>query len=170
MACLDQVVGEVVREGFSHHITRLMVLGNLATTAGYDPRELSDWFWLAYIDAYDWVVEPNVLGMATYADGGGMTTKPYVSGAAYINKMSDYCKSCALDPKRSTGEGACPMTALYWTFLHRNHARLANNNRIAMPLKMATKKSKTELAALQQTADDALGKLARGERVDLPQG
>ena len=169
MNCLDTVVATVVRTGHSHHITRLMILGNLATLAGFSARELSDWFWLAYIDAYDWVVEPNVLGMATYADGGLMTTKPYVSGAAYINKMSDYCKGCALDPKRATGEGACPVTALYWTFLDRNRDALAGNQRIAMPLKMAQKKSAKELAALHEHADHAVSCLARGERVDAPQ-
>ena len=164
MTCIDSVVGEVVRTGFSHHITRLMVLGNLATLAGYAPRELSNWFWIAYIDAYDWVVEPNVLGMATYADGGRMTTKPYVSGAAYIDKMSDYCKGCALDPKRSTGEGACPMTALYWTFLDRNRAVLAGNFRMAMPLRSVEKRK--DLPALREHAERALTLLAAGKRLD----
>ena len=102
-----------------------MVLSNLATLAGYEPRELTDWFWFGYVDAYDWVVEPNVLGMSTWGDGGVTATKPYVSGAAYINKMSDFCGKCALDPKkRATGEGSCPFTALYWSFLERNEARL----------------------------------------------
>ncbi|MBL8785346.1 MAG: cryptochrome/photolyase family protein, partial [Deltaproteobacteria bacterium] len=88
LRCLDTVVADVWREGYSHHITRLMVLANLGTTLGLSPRALTDWFWVAYTDAYDWVVEPNVLGMGTYALGGLMTTKPYVSGAAYIDKMS----------------------------------------------------------------------------------
>ena len=166
MRCMDTVVGEVVRTGFSHHITRLMVLGNLATLAGYAPRELSDWFWLAYIDAYDWVVEPNVLGMATYADGGRMTTKPYVSGAAYIDKMSDYCKGCALDPKRSTGEGACPMTALYWTFLDRNREALAGNQRMALPLRALEKRPKDDLRLMREHADRSIEKLAAGQRLD----
>ena len=92
-------------EGYSHHITRLMVLSNLATLLDVSPRELTDWFWVAYTDAYDWVVEPNVLGMGTFALGDLMTTKPYVSGAAYIDRMSDYCKACAFDPQKD-----CPIT------------------------------------------------------------
>ena len=166
LRCLDTVVGEVVTHGFSHHITRLMILGNLATLAGYDPRQLSDWFWLAYVDAYDWVVEPNVLGMATYSDGGNMTTKPYVCGAAYIHKMSDYCNGCALDPKKSTGAGACPMTALYWTFLDRHQQTLETNPRMLMPVRSVQKKTAAELKALKDVADRTLDLLAQGKKVD----
>ena len=103
--CIDTVMRQVVHEGWSHHITRLMVLSNLATLCGFSARELTDWFWIAYVDAYDWVVEPNVLGMATFADGGITATKPYVSGAAYINRMSDYCKHCQYDPSGPRGRG-----------------------------------------------------------------
>ena len=85
LACLDRVVRDVLAEGWSHHITRLMVLANFATLLGVSPRELTDWFWVAYVDAYDWVVEPNVLGMASWSVGDLMMTKPYVSGAAYIH-------------------------------------------------------------------------------------
>ena len=98
VAGLDRVVADVWRDGYSHHITRLMVLGNLATLLGVSPRELTDWFWVAYTDAYDWVVEPNVLAMATYGTGELMTTKPYVAGSAYIHRMSDYCRQCRFDP------------------------------------------------------------------------
>ena len=114
LACLDQVVADVWRDGYSHHITRLMVLSNLATLLDVSPRQLTDWFWCAYTDAFDWVVEPNVLGMGTFAASDLMTTKPYVSGSNYINKMSDYCESCAFDPKKD-----CPITPLYWQFLAR---------------------------------------------------
>jgi len=157
--CLDSVVRDVLRDGFSHHITRLMVLGNLATLAGWSPRALTDWFWMAYVDAYDWVVEPNVLGMATYADGGLMTTKPYVSGAAYIHKMSDYCGRCRFDPRRTTGDGACPVTAMYWAFLDRNRARLADNQRMALPLAALDKKSAQERAALRAYAEEHIARL-----------
>ena len=91
---------EVWRTGYGHHITRLMVLSNLATLLGVEPREVADWFWVAYVDAYDWVVEPNVLGMGTFALGDLFMTKPYVSGSAYIHRMSDYCKSCAFLRRR----------------------------------------------------------------------
>jgi deoxyribodipyrimidine photolyase-related protein len=157
--CLDTVVAQVIDEGWSHHITRLMVLSNLATLCGFSPRQLTDWFWIAYIDAYDWVVETNVLGMATYADGGLTATKPYVSGAAYIHKMSNYCGHCQFDPKRSTGEGSCPFTALYWTFLERNEAVLGNNFRLQMPYTTLHKKPAAELVQLRARAQEAIDHL-----------
>ena len=135
LACLDRVVGDVWAEGYSHHITRLMVLANLATLLDVSPRELTDWFWVAYTDAYDWVVEPNVLGMGTYAVGDLMTTKPYVSGAAYIARMSDYCESCAFDPATT-----CPITRLYWAFLARHEVRLRDNPRLRLPLQALRKR------------------------------
>ena len=129
LTCLDRVVADVWAEGYSHHITRLMVLANLATLLDVSPRELTDWFWIAYTDAYDWVVEPNVLGMGTYAVGDLMSTKPYVSGAAYIARMSDYCDRCAFDPKTT-----CPITRLYWAFFARHEGRLRDNPRLRLPL------------------------------------
>ena len=162
--CLDTVVSQVVKEGWSHHITRLMVLSNLATLGGFSPRELTDWFWFAYVDAYDWVVETNVLGMATYADGGLTATKPYVSGAAYINRMSNYCGHCQYDPKKSTGKGSCPFTALYWTFLERNESILGNNFRMQMPYNTLRKKSATELVQLRTRAEEAVTHLQSFKR------
>jgi deoxyribodipyrimidine photolyase-related protein len=136
LACLDTVVSGVWSEGYSHHITRLMILCNLATLLDVRPRELTDWFWVAYTDAYDWVVEPNVLGMGTYALSGLMTTKPYVSGAAYINRMSDYCSLCSFDPKTD-----CPFIFLYWAFLARHKAALKTNPRLRMPMASLGKRS-----------------------------
>jgi deoxyribodipyrimidine photolyase-related protein len=157
MNCLDTVVGDVWREGYSHHITRLMVLGNLATLLGVSPRELTDWFWAAYVDAFDWVVEPNVLAMATYGVGELMTTKPYVAGSAYIDKMSDYCDGCAFDPKST-----CPVTRLYWAFLARNSERLAGNQRIAMPLRSCGKRAAADRARDAKTLAWARRELAAG--------
>lgn len=133
--CLEQVVQGVLSEGYSHHITRLMVLSNLATLLDIEPRQLTDWFWAAYTDAYDWVVEPNVLAMGTFSLADLITTKPYVSGAAYINKMSDYCRNCRFDPKN------CPITRLYWAFLERKGEKLKDNQRLAMPLNSLKKRS-----------------------------
>ena len=107
-----------------------MVLSNIASLLDISPRELTDWFWVAYTDAYDWVVEPNVLGMGTFAAGPVMTTKPYIAGAAYIDRMSDYCSSCEFDPKKN-----CPLTRLYWAYLDRHQHALAENPRLALPLK-----------------------------------
>jgi deoxyribodipyrimidine photolyase-related protein len=136
LACLDTVVDSVLRTGYSHHITRLMVLSNLATLLDVSPRELTDWFWAVYTDAFDWVVEPNVLGMGTFAAGDLMTTKPYVSGAAYIDRMSDYCDGCAFDPKTT-----CPITSLYWAFLGRHEPELRDNPRMRLPLASLRKRS-----------------------------
>ncbi len=166
MFCLDTATGQVMQQGWSHHILRLMVLSNLATLCGFSPRELTDWFWVAYVDAYDWVVEPNVLGMATFADGGLTATKPYVSGAAYIDRMSDYCGKCALNPKKSTGPGSCPFTALYWTFMERHQDLLGSNQRMRMPFATLRKKTSEEREALRERAARAIGQLERGEIVD----
>ncbi len=127
LACLDTVVANVWTAGYSHHITRLMILSNIATMLEVSPRELTDWFWAAYTDAYDWVVEPNVLGMGTYAVGPLMTTKPYVAGSNYINKMSDYCEYCQFHPNKN-----CPVTPLYWAFLDRHRNTLKDNPRLAI--------------------------------------
>ena len=157
--CMDTVVAQVIQEGWSHHITRLMILSNLATLCGFSPRELTNWFWMAYVDAYDWVVETNVLGMATYADGGVTATKPYVSGAAYINRMSNFCGHCQYDPKKSVGPGSCPFTALYWTFLERNEPILSNNFRMRMPYSSLRKKPHQELVQLRARAEQAIAHL-----------
>jgi deoxyribodipyrimidine photolyase-related protein len=157
--CMDTIVAQVIEQGWSHHITRLMVLSNLATLCGFSPRELTDWFWFAYVDAYDWVVEPNVLGMATYADGGVTATKPYVSGAAYINRMSNFCGHCQYDPKKSLGEDSCPFTALYWIFLERNEGLLSGNFRMKMPYTTLHRKKPQELVQLRIRAAQAIDQL-----------
>lgn len=157
--CLDSVVADVWREGWSHHITRLMVLGNLATLLGYSPRQLADWFWVAYIDAFDWVVEPNVLAMGTYAAGNLMTTKPYVSGAAYIDRMSDYCKACQFDPKKN-----CPITPLYWAFLQRHRDHLATNPRVKVILKNLERR---DLEADAQLREEVRAQLQQGKKLTM---
>lgn len=157
--CLDTVVAQVVDEGWSHHITRLMVLSNLATLCGFSPRELCDWFWFAYVDAYDWVVESNVLGMSTFSDGGVTATKPYVSGAAYIHRMSDYCERCQYNPKKALGADACPFTALYWSFLERNRDALQDNPRLRMSYIALGKKPARERQQLRERAQAAIDAL-----------
>ncbi|MDH4362340.1 MAG: cryptochrome/photolyase family protein [Nitrospirota bacterium] len=127
--CLDQVINNVWEEAYSHHITRLMVLSNIATLLDVSPRELTDWFWVAYTDAFDWVVEPNVLAMGTFGTGPLMSTKPYISGASYIHRMSNYCDHCVFDPKTN-----CPVTNLYWAFLARHQSKLQTNPRLRLPL------------------------------------
>ncbi|MEY4509016.1 MAG: hypothetical protein RLZZ450_1138 [Pseudomonadota bacterium] len=138
LACLDSVVDHVWSEGYSHHITRLMVLANFAMLIDVSPRELTDWFWVAYVDAYDWVVEPNVLAMGSFGAGDLITTKPYIAGAAYIDRMSDFCKGCRFDPRKN-----CPFTSLYWGFLARHEVALQNVARLEMPLRSLSKRSDT---------------------------
>ena len=107
-----------------------MVLGNYAMQRGWSPQQLTDWFHRSFVDGYDWVMVPNVVGMSQHADGGVLATKPYVGGGNYINTMSDHCHDCVYDPKVRVGANACPFTAGYWMFLHRNRDRLAGNHRL----------------------------------------
>ncbi|MGD9031073.1 MAG: cryptochrome/photolyase family protein [Desulfobacteraceae bacterium] len=166
LTCLDHVVSTVWEDGYGHHITRLMILSNLATLLDVQPRALTDWFWAAYTDAYDWVVEPNVLGMGTFALGDLMTTKPYVSGAAYIHRMSDYCAACAFNPKTN-----CPITPLYWAFLARHQAKLKDNPRLRMPYVSLKKRSKGQRGkdrATFQILQDAFMSATRVTPKDMP--
>ncbi len=156
--CLDSVISQVWREGYSHHITRLMVLSNLASLLDVSPRELTDWFWAAYSDAYDWVVEPNVLGMGTFAAGPVMTTKPYVSGAAYIDRMSDYCRTCAFHPKKS-----CPVTPLYWHFLRRKEPQLRDNQRLSLPLASMRRRGPERASREERIFDHVTTQLQQGK-------
>jgi deoxyribodipyrimidine photolyase-related protein len=153
-------VAQVWREGYTHHIPRLMVLANLATLLAVEPRELTDWFWAAFADAYDWVVEPNVLGMGAFAVGELLTTKPYVCGAAYLARMGDHCRSCRFDPRTT-----CPITALYWDFLARNAEHLATNHRLAVPLRAAAQRSPARRAADARTAAHVRAELAAGREL-----
>ncbi|WP_370882499.1 cryptochrome/photolyase family protein [Kineosporia succinea] len=129
--CLSSALASVREDGWAHHIPRLMVLGNWALQRGYDPVAMTDWFHTNFVDGYDWVMVPNVVGMALHADGGAMMTKPYAAGGAYINRMSDHCGGCRYDPKKRLGEDACPFTAGYWAFLDRNRGEFANNHRMS---------------------------------------
>ncbi len=130
MACLSDTLQQIHDHGYAHHIQRLMVLANLATSAGVDPGELTGWMHASFVDAYDWVMVPNVKGMGTFADGGRITTKPYISGGAYLDRMSDHCGGCRYDPRARTGPDACPFTTLYWDVLDRRRDVLEGNPRM----------------------------------------
>jgi len=108
-----------------------MVLSNLALIAGVNPQEFLEWMRERFIDASDWVMVPNVIGMGVHADGGLMMTKPYAAGGAYLSRMSNYCKPCKYDPKLRTGPDACPFTTLYWDFLDRHEGEFSKNHRMA---------------------------------------
>ncbi|MBV9843207.1 MAG: cryptochrome/photolyase family protein [Sphingomonadaceae bacterium] len=152
MHCLRECVGQVRREAYSHHIQRLMVLGNFALIAGVDPKQIDDWFWVAYADAYQWVELPNVIGMSQFADGGRLATKPYAASGAYIRKMSDYCDRCRFDVKQRVGPDACPYNVLYWDFLARNRAAIGDNPRLTNIYRAWDRKSEEEQAALRASA------------------
>jgi deoxyribodipyrimidine photolyase-related protein len=130
MRCVGSVVKDVAERGWVHHIPRLMVLSNFALLAGVNPQYFLRWMQESFIDATEWVMVPNVIGMGMHADGGLMMTKPYVSGGAYISKMSDYCKGCKYNPKLRAGDSACPFTTLYWEFLDRHESQFASNHRM----------------------------------------
>ncbi len=149
MNCLKQSLSGVIERGYSHHIQRLMVICNYATLTGLSPQAVNDWFYAMYIDSHDWVVTPNVIGMGMNADHGTMATKPYVSSGAYINRMSDYCKSCAFDVKQRTGDKACPFNYLFWTFLGEYQQSFSKNPRMTMMLKNYSRLPAEELSAMK---------------------
>ena len=132
--CLSHTLNQVAEHGWVHHIPRLMILGSYAMQRGWSPAQVTDWFHRAFVDGYDWVMVPNVVGMSQHADGGAMATKPYTSGGAYLDRMTDHCGSCRFNPKVRVGEDACPFTAGYWWFLDRNRERLSNNARMRRPV------------------------------------
>lgn len=144
MNCLKQVLTQTENTGYAHHIQRLMILSNYGLIAGISPQALESWFHCAYIDAYDWVMQTNVLGMGQFADGGILASKPYASSANYINKMSDYCSNCQYNYKEKIGENACPFNYLYWDFLRRHKDKLKSQGRMNLVLKHLDKISSEE--------------------------
>jgi deoxyribodipyrimidine photolyase-related protein len=132
MTCIACAVRQSLEHAYAHHIQRLMVTGNFALLAGVHPDEVDAWYLGIYIDAVQWVEIVNTRGMSQFADGGIVATKPYISSANYIRKMSDYCDTCHYDHGRKTGDRACPFNSLYWDFLDRHRERLQNNPRIGM--------------------------------------
>lgn len=128
--CLSKTLDTVAAQAWTHHIPRLMILGNIALQQGYLPSEVNDWFIDNFADGYKWVMPANVIGMSLYADGGMMSTKPYAAGGSYISKMTNHCGSCKFDPKQRTGEKACPLTNGYWKLLDKHEARFSSNHRM----------------------------------------
>jgi len=133
-ACVRTALEGVRDHGWVHHIQRLMVLGNHALQRGYDPVELNDWFTTSFVDGFPWVMPVNVVGMSQHADGGTIATKPYLSGGAYLDRMTDHCRGCWFDPRKRTGERACPFTAGYWAWIDRHSERLRHNHRMVRPV------------------------------------
>jgi len=146
---VDETIRKVLKTGYAHHIERLMVLGNFMLLCEFDPDDVYRWFMELFLDAYDWVMVPNVYGMSQYADGGLMTTKPYLSGSNYLMKMGDYAK----------GDWQQIWDGLFWRFLHRHRDTFRKNPRWSMLLKtldtMASEKRDRHLTI----AEDFLGQL-----------
>ena len=160
MACVASVVDGVRRRGWVHHIERLMVLANLSLLAGVEPAGLVEWMWASFVDGAEWVMVPNVVGMGLHADGGRMATKPYASGGAYINRMSDHCRGCRYDPKKRVGPDACPFTTLYWDFLARHEEAFRGNHRMGNQL--AAMRRLSDLPEVRDRAVEVLTRLDAG--------
>ncbi len=165
MNCIAQAVGQTHDLAYAHHIQRLMVTGNFALLAGVNPAEVHEWYLAVYADAYEWVEAPNTVGMSQFADGGILGSKPYVSSGAYIDRMSDYCKSCHYKVKDKTGEKACPFNLLYWHFLIRHRARFEGNPRMAQMYRTFDRMDKSRREIVLAEADAFLDRLSRGTLV-----
>ncbi|MEX5577205.1 cryptochrome/photolyase family protein [Pseudophaeobacter sp. A-200-2] len=165
MHCLSQAVSQTREEAYAHHIQRLMVTGNFALLAGIDPQAVHEWYLAVYADAFEWVEAPNTVGMSQFADGGIVGSKPYVSSGAYINRMSDYCKSCAYSVSRKVGEGACPFNLLYWHFLDRHRERFSANPRMGNMYRSWDRMDAEKRAQILEEADAFLAGLEAGGTV-----
>ena len=159
MACLKHAIGQSLNYAYAHHIQRLMVTGNFALLAGIHPDDLDEWYFGIYIDAIEWVEITNTRGMSQFADGGIVGTKPYVSSANYIDKMSTYCKSCYYDKTQKLGDKACPFNSLYWHFYDRHAEKLAKNPRIGMMYQTWKKMDETAKVQILEQAERNLERI-----------
>jgi deoxyribodipyrimidine photolyase-related protein len=161
MACMRESIRQTLAHGYSHHIQRLMVTGMFGVIAQIRPQALCDWYLAVYVDAVEWVELPNTAGMALFANGGRFTSKPYVASGAYVKRMSNYCQGCKYSPEQRSGEGACPMTTLYWNFLDQHEQAFAGNPRTALMAKNLQKISPEERQAIRSHAQALLSDLDR---------
>ncbi len=167
--CLREALESVRDTGYAHHIQRLMVICNYATLAGIEPRAVSHWFWAAFVDAYEWVELPNVVGMGLFGTDA-FTTKPYIATSAYIRRMSGVpttklghrtpairdeapCARCAFDPTQRSGPNACPYNSMYWDFLARHRTRLEVNPRMRTIVQNLDRIDAREMRAITAAAD-----------------
>ena len=153
MNCLKQTLTQIEETAYAHHIQRLMILANFALIAGINPQEIKSWFHSAFIDAYDWVMQTNVIGMGVFADGGMLASKPYAASANYINKMSDYCSNCYYNKRDRTSEKACPFNYFYWDFIARHQDKLKSLGRMNLILANLRKVPEDELNKMQELAN-----------------
>lgn len=156
MNCLRHCIGDSLKHAYAHHIQRLMVTGNFCLLAGVDPAEVDRWYLGIYADAVEWVQLPNTRGMSQFADGGRTATKPYVSSAAYIRKMSDYCQNCVYDPQDRLGPKACPFNSLYWNFFMQNAEKLRKNPRLSIAFRQLDQMPAALRTDLAKKAEETL--------------
>ncbi|EAY27218.1 cryptochrome/photolyase family protein [Microscilla marina] len=155
---VDVTIKKVLKTGYCHHIERLMVLGNFMVLCEFDPDEVYRWFMELFVDAYDWVMVPNVYGMSQFADGGLMSTKPYISGSNYLMKMSNYKKS----------DWQATWDALFWRFMHTHRSFFQQNPRLGMLVKSFDKMDEAKQQQLLSTAEGFLGKLSTEAELNIP--
>lgn len=152
MDCLKQTIQQTLKYGYAHHIQRLMVTGVFSLIYGVKPKAIHEWYLAVYVDAVEWVELPNTIGMSQYADDGLMASKPYIASGQYINRMSNYCKSCQYKPDQSVGEDACPFTTFYWEFLIKHRNKFAGHQRMNFMLKNLERKDDEEIEAIKEQA------------------
>lgn len=165
MACVADVMRSLTDHAWTHHIPRLMVLGQFSMLLGVHPYKFHEWHMAMYADAVDWVSLPNALGMSQYGDGGVMGTKPYGASGNYIRKMGNHCEGCRYNPKHATGDDACPFTTLYWDFLDRHHKRFAGNHRMNFQMKNLERKNKEDLKEIRTRAGKLKTSIDNGTRI-----
>jgi deoxyribodipyrimidine photolyase-related protein len=157
--CLKHAINQSLEEAYAHHIQRLMITGNFALLAGIHPDDVDNWYLGIYIDAFEWVEITNTRGMSQFADGGIVGSKPYVSSASYIDKMSDYCQNCHYKKELKIEEGACPFNSLYWNFFDSHQEKLKSNPRLGMMLNVWNKMEPDQKTNLLQQAAYYLDKI-----------
>lgn len=160
MRCMEIALKQTLELGYAHHIQRLMVIGNFALLAGLDVEQVCEWYLAVYVDAFEWVELPNTLGMALFADGGMMASKPYAASGKYIQRQGDHCKQCRYSPAKMTGQDACPFNSLYWRFIDRHFEAFKKNPRMGLTVRNWERKPPSEQTAIVHWADAQLERLA----------
>lgn len=161
MNCLRHALSQSLDFAYAHHIQRLMVIGNFCLLTEIEPNQVDEWYLGVYVDAIEWVEMPNTRGMALFADGGIVGTKPYAASGSYINKMSDYCSGCHYKIKERSGALACPFNSFYWRFMNKHRARLSQNPRIGMLYQTWDKMEESVRNTILATAEHNLANLNR---------
>jgi len=159
MQCMKSALSQSLEHAYAHHIQRLMITGNFALLTGLNPDQVDNWYLGIYIDAIEWVELPNTRGMALFADGGWIATKPYAASGNYVNKMSDYCKGCRYNVKEKVSENACPLNSLYWNFIDQHYDRFSKNHRMSFPIRSWDKMDPTQKIAIKNKASKLLSNI-----------